>query len=141
MLLAAMRAMGWLALYFCAIIVPAMAFRLGHIPPARAFWIEFGVLIGFGLLLTLALQFAMTARFHWIGRPFGSDVILQMHRHVGILLLLFLFGHPLILLIAEPDFLEFLDPRVNALRTIFLGLASLAMIAIVVLSLWREKIG
>ncbi len=141
MLLVAMRGMGWLAFYLCAIIVPILAFRLGNIPPARTFWIEFGVLMGFGLLLTLALQFALTARFHWIGRPFGSDVILQLHRHIGILLLLFLLGHPLILFIAKPEFLEFLDPRVNALRTIFLAIASVTMVSLIVLSVWRKEIG
>lgn len=141
MLRAVIYAIAWLAFYGCAIILPILLFRLGNIPPARTFWIEFGVLLGFGLFLMLSVQFALTARFHWIGRPFGSDMILQMHRHVGILLVLFFFGHPLILLVAEPKFLEFLDPRVNALRTIFLCIATIAMALLIILSVWRKPVG
>jgi predicted ferric reductase len=141
MLRTAIQGTAWLAFYFCAILLPILLFRLGNIPPARTFGIEFGVLLGFGLLLTLAIQFALTARFHWIGKPFGSDMILQMHRHVGILLLIFWFGHPLLLLYSEPKFLEFLDPRVNALRTIFLIIATIAMVLLIVLSVWRKSVG
>ena len=131
----------WLALYVAAILGTILLFLAGDVPPSRSFGVEFGVLLGFGLLLTLALQFFLTARFHWIGRPFGTDTLLQLHRHAGILLLLFLLGHPLVLFVSDPEFVKFLDPRENALRTIFLVLASIAMTLLVVLSVWRKPFG
>jgi predicted ferric reductase len=138
---AALTAFAWLALYVGAILGMILVFLSGDVPPSRSFAVEFGVMLGFALLISLALQFLLTARFHGVGRPFGTDTLLQLHRHAGMLLLLLLLGHPLVLLISEPEYFVFLDPRENALRTIFLILASIAMTLLVVLSIWRKSFG
>lgn len=31
----------------------------------------------------LAVQFVLSARFHWVERPFGLDVVFQFHRRMG----------------------------------------------------------
>jgi predicted ferric reductase len=131
----------WLMLYVGVVVLPTMVFMMGDVPPSRGFWLEVGSLLGFALLLMIGLQFLLTGRFPGVGRPFGIDVILQFHRHVGILLLLFLAAHPLIPIIIDRSFLEFFDPRVNALRAIFLILATIAMVLLVVLSVWRTAFG
>jgi len=141
MLRAIISAATWFAIYIGAIILAILLFLTGDVPPVRSYWIEFGVYLGFALLLTLSLQFFLTSRFRGIGMPFGTDAVLQFHRHAGILLLLFLVGHPLILFIADPSYLTFLDPRENVPRAISLLLASIAMILLVVLSLWRKPFG
>jgi predicted ferric reductase len=135
------RAVAWLSLYVGAIVLPTMVFMAGDVPPTRGFWLELGALLGFALLLMIGLQFLLTGRFRGVGRPFGIDVIIQFHRHAGILLLLFLLAHPLIPIIIDPTFLEYFDPRVNAPRAIFLILATIAMLLLVVLSVWRTAFG
>jgi len=45
----------------------------------------------------LALQFVLTARLHWIERPFGLDMVLRFHRVASGLALVLLAGHPVLL--------------------------------------------
>jgi predicted ferric reductase len=135
-----LTAIFWLLLFAGLATLPIIPFKLGNVPAPRNFWIEFGVYIGFGLLMILSLQFFLTAKFAGIGKPFGTDTILQFHRHAGILVSLFLFGHIAVLFWTEPQYWEFLDPRVNALRAIFLTLATLMLILLIVLSVWRKRI-
>lgn len=131
----------WVSTYFGIVILATLLFLAGDIPPPRTFWIEFGVLLGFALILTMSLQFFLTSRFRGVGTPFGTDAVLQFHRYAGILLLVFLVGHPFILFFADSEYLKFLDPRENAPRAIALMLASIAMTLIVVLSVWRKTFG
>lgn len=131
----------WVSIYFGIVIFTTLLFLAGDVPPPRTFWIEFGVLLGFALILTIALQFFLTSRFRGIGAPFGTDAVLQFHRYAGIFLLLFLVGHPLILFFADTEYLRFFDPGENAPRAVALVLASIAMTFIVVLSLWRKQFG
>lgn len=131
----------WLLLYLLVVLAPIMLFMAGDVPAARSFWMEFSAVLGFALLLMLSLQFLLTGRFAPIGRPFGIDVVVQFHRHIGILLLLMLVAHPLIPMILDSKYLEFLDPRVNFLRAVFLILASIAMTLLIALSVWRTAFG
>lgn len=116
-------------------------FLIGPLPDPRGFWIEFGALLGIVVLVMLCLQFLLTGRYRGIGRPFGIDIIIQFHRHAGILLLVAFLAHPLILTVSGEDYIEYLDPRVNVLRTLFLAIALLSMALVVVLSLWRTAFG
>jgi predicted ferric reductase len=138
MLRATLTAIFWLLLFVGLATLPIIPFKLGTVPEPRAFWIEFGVFIGFALLMVLSLQFFLTARFAGIGKPFGTDTILQFHRHAGILVLVFLFGHIAVLFWKDPQYWKYLDPRVNALRAIFLSLVTVMMVLLVVLSVWRK---
>ncbi|HBJ35096.1 MAG TPA: hypothetical protein DDZ51_10150 [Planctomycetaceae bacterium] len=141
MLLAIINGAIWLSVYFGIVVFATLFFLTGDVPPPRTFWIEFGVLLGFALILTISLQFALTSRFRGVGAPFGTDAVLQFHRYAGILLLFFLVGHPFILFFADSEYLKFLDPRENAPRAITLVIATITMTLIVVLSLWRKSIG
>lgn len=116
-------------------------FLIGRLPEPRGFWIEFGALLGMVVLTMLCLQFFLTGRYRGVGRPFGIDIIVQFHRHAGILLLVAFLAHPLILIVTRQDYIEYLDVRVNVLRTIFLAIATLAMASLVVLSVWRTAFG
>jgi len=135
------KSVTWLLLYLLAVLTPIVLFMAGDVPPARGFWMEFSVFLGFALLLMISIQFLLTGRFARIGQPFGVDVILQFHRHIGILLLCLLVAHPLIPMLLDSKYLEFLDPRVNFLRAVFLILASVAMVLLIVLSVWRTAFG
>lgn len=131
----------WVAVYLIVATAPLMLVLLGTVPQARSYWVELGVamgIVGFSMML---LQFVNTARFRWVAPFFGSDAVLLFHRQMGIIAFLFIVAHPLILIVAEPRYLEFFDPRVNALRTLALVVAMIALTLVVALSLWRERLG
>lgn len=130
----------WLLLYAFLSLIPLIIARLGPQPEYRGFWMEFGVALGFIGLGMLAMQCLFTGRFAWIAPGFGMDNILQYHREVGIIAFVFVLAHPVINLLADTTLLEYLDPGVNAPRTISLIIATLALILIVVSSLWRASL-
>ena len=63
MLLYTARGAIWLILYLLFILAPLFALLGGSLPPARDFWTEFSVAIGYSGLAMMALQFGLTARF------------------------------------------------------------------------------
>lgn len=135
------QALGWLALYIVLSLLP-LAFSLaGETPEPRAFWIEFGVGLGFVGLAMMGMQFLLTGRFRNIASGIGLDNMLQFHRQAGLVAVCFILAHPIVLLLAEPEFIEFLDPRVYPDRSLVLSTAILALVAIVVTTLWRKTFG
>ncbi|MFA9480268.1 ferric reductase-like transmembrane domain-containing protein [Phycisphaerales bacterium AB-hyl4] len=131
----------WVGVYIALILAPLVVAGLGTLPPARGFWIEFGVGLGFVGLAMLGLQFVLTARFRQIAEPFGTDALLQFHRQAGIVSYWFILGHVIVLLLADFDNLTFFDPRVNAPRSVALVTVLILMTLLVVLTLKRERAG
>lgn len=131
----------WSAVYLLLALLPLVVAMLGHTPGGRGFWIEFGVGLGIVGFAMLALQFVTTGRFRWVGKYFGADAKIQFHRETGILALAFILAHPIVLLVAEPRYLEYLNPWSNAPRAVFLSGATIALVLLVVLSLWRLSFG
>jgi predicted ferric reductase len=131
------RGFSWLLLFTVLALVPLGLALVGPIPAARDFWIELGVALGFIALAIFGLQFLFSGRFHWIAPTFGMDNIVHFHRKMGIVAFLFVVAHPVILILADTDFLSYFDPRVNFLRAIALSYVSLAIIGITVTSIWR----
>ena len=125
--------------YVVVVLFPLFVVLVGG-RPERAFWVEFGVALGFIGLAMLGLQSVLTARFPRVSSSLGQDALLQFHRQTGLVAFGFVLAHPVILLLADSANWEFLDPRVNALRAIFLILVLFALPAIIVSSLWREQL-
>jgi predicted ferric reductase len=125
-------------IYTVAVLVPLFVILLGPESAQRGFWIEFGVALGFIGLAMLCLQSILTARFPRLSGVIGQDTMLQFHRQTGIVAFAFVLAHPVILLLANSGYWEFLDPRVNFLRAAFLIIALFALPALIVTSLWRE---
>ncbi|WP_432430699.1 ferredoxin reductase family protein [Salinilacustrithrix flava] len=128
------------ALYAIVVVVPLFVILLGPQSPERGFWIEFGVALGFIGLAMLSLQSVLTARYPKLSGVIGQDTMLQFHRQAGIVAFGFVLAHPVVLLLAEPDYWEFLDPRVNLLRAAFLILVVFALPILIVTSLWRDRL-
>ncbi len=131
----------WSVIYLLLALLPVGVAVLGDTPEGRGFWIEFGVGLGIVGFAMLALQFATTGRFRWVGRYFGADAKIQFHRETGILALAFILAHPVVLFLAEPRYAEYLNPWVNLPRAVFLAGATIALVLLVVLSLWRVSFG
>jgi predicted ferric reductase len=137
----AAEAVGWVGLYLALAALPLAVLLIRPVPPARGFWIEFAVGLGFVALAMLGLQFALTARFRRIAAPYGLDTLLHFHRQAGLVAFVLALAHPLILFAAEPAFLAFLDPRAGFVRAGALWALLGCLVLVTGLTLWRQPIG
>lgn len=128
------------AVYVVVTLTPLFVILLGPTPPERGFWVEFGVAIGFIGLAMLGLQSVLTARYPRVSSAIGQDTLLQFHRQAGLVAFGLVLAHPIVLISADSGNWEFLDVRVNLLRAAFLIFVLFALPAIIVTSLWRERL-
>lgn len=131
----------WLLLFTVLVAAPLVLALIGHQHENRGFWIEFGVGLGFVGLAMMGLQFVLTARYSKIGAPFGIDELLQFHGQAGYFAWGFIMAHFIILFLADSQFWEFLDPRVNLPRALALAGVIVAATALIATTYWREKLG
>src|ERR1700722_3892250 len=83
-LLYSVRGAVWIIVYLLFILAPLFALLAGSHPPARDFWTEFAVAIGYSGLAMMGLQFGLTARFRYVTEPWGEDVIYHFHRRISL---------------------------------------------------------
>jgi predicted ferric reductase len=114
---------------------------VGHPHPGRGFLVEFGVGLGFVGFVMLAFQFALTAKFRWLSRLVGLDVLLHFHRQMGFFSYGFILLHVGILISAQPEYAAYLDFRVDVPRALALWTVLLALTAILVTTIWRGDLG
>ena len=127
----------WLLIYVILALIPMILAVIGEIPEYRTFWIEFGVALGFIGLSLFALQFIFSGRIRKIAPKFGNDNLINFHRQIGITAFSLILAHPATLIIADPGFISYFDPRVNLLRALALSFVTIAIILITVTSIWR----
>lgn len=127
----------WLSIYLLLGLIPMIIAVVGELPEYRTFWIEFGVALGFIGLSLFALQFIFSGRIRRIAPKFGNDNLINFHRQIGITAFFLILAHPITLIIADPGFIEYFDPRVNIMRAIALSFVTIAIIFITVTSMWR----
>jgi predicted ferric reductase len=133
-----LRAILWICLYVSFAVAPVLIAYTGSIPESRSFWVELGVGLGFIGLAIMGLQFVLTGRFRSVAATLGLDAMLQFHRQIGLVGFFLILAHPIILFLADTQYLAFLDPRENVLRALALSAVIGALILIVVTTLWRE---
>jgi len=127
-------------LYVLLALVPLLIGLAPPTPAGRAFWLELSVALGFVGLGQLALQFALIARFRRVSEPFGIDLVMQYHRHIGIFALILVVAHPAVLVAWRPAYAAMLDPTGGDVGTRVGVLATATMVALVVASLWRRPL-
>lgn len=127
--------------YLLLCLLPLGVAMLGPRPIAQGFWIELGIAVGFIGLGMMGVQFGLTARFEGLSRRLGQDTLLRFHRRIGVLAAVFVFAHPVILIAAESGYASFFDPRVNFLRAVALAMVNAALVALILLSVMRAKLG
>ena len=127
--------------YLGVTLVPLGIILAGPMTPQRGFWIEFAIALGFIGLAMMGLQSILTARLNTVSAAFGQDTLLQFHRQAGIVAFVLILAHPFILLTSVPFFWTFLDPRVNLPRAAALNFVILALVVLIVASLWRQQLG
>jgi len=130
----------WVVLYLLFILAPLFAMLLGTMPPARSFWTEFSVALGYAGLAMMCLQFGLVARFRHVTAPWGEDVIYHFHRKISLVAVALVVAHPIILFVTRPELLELLNFVQAPWRARFAAISTYSLIALVVMALWRTKI-
>ncbi|HEX7705185.1 MAG TPA: ferric reductase-like transmembrane domain-containing protein [Thermoanaerobaculia bacterium] len=130
----------WVSIYLLIVLVPVFLMLVPPVPSGRGFWLEFSVALGFAGLTQIALQFLLIARFKSVTAPYGIDVILQYHRQIAMLAVAGLLAHPLIIVIDNPSRLKLLNPLGGNWASRFAWLSVAALLAIVVSSVFRERL-
>src|SRR5258705_10560672 len=136
----AVRGAVWVIFYLLFILAPLFALLTGAIPPARDFWTEFSVAIGYAGLAMMGLQFGLTARFRYVTQPWGEDVIYHFHRQISLIAVALVVAHPLILFAVRPELLALPDYNDVPWGAVFAFLSLFSLIALVVTALWRAKL-
>jgi predicted ferric reductase len=139
MTLYTLRGAVWIIVYLVFILAPLFTLLLGSHPPARDFWTEFAVAIGYSGLAMMGLQFGLTARFQFVTEPWGEDVIYHFHRQVSLVAVGLVVMHPLILLTVRPELREMPNFLGVPWGARFAFLSIFCVITLVVAALWRSK--
>lgn len=130
----------WIGLYLLVVLVPVFLMLVPPVPSGRSFWLEFSVALGFVGLTQLAVQFILIARFRRVTAPYGIDVILRYHRQIALVAVAVILLHPAIIVVENPSRLALLNPLGGNIAS-RLGLAAVAaLLATVVLSVFRERL-
>jgi predicted ferric reductase len=134
----AVRAVFWVIAYLGVVMAPLVFAAIGASEPDHGFWTNFSVALAFVGLAMMGLEFALVARFKPVAAPFGQDAVLQFHRQIGYVGLAFVLVH--VAISAKWESLTFVN-AVTAPALVWFGMAAaLALIAIVVTSVWRRRL-
>jgi predicted ferric reductase len=129
----------WAAVYVLLTVAP-LCLCLISLDPGRGFWVNLSVALGFVALALLGLQFALAARSAKTTTPFGIDVILQFHRQVTSIIVLFVLAHPIMLFIWDSRFLRLLDIWNAPWRAKFAVISVVALLVLTVTSVYRSRL-
>jgi predicted ferric reductase len=139
-LLCSLRGAVWILVYLLFILAPLFTLLAGSHPPARDFWTEFSVALGYSGLAMMGLQFGLTARFRYVTEPWGEDVIYHFHRQISLVAVGLVVVHPVILVVVQPELLA-LSNMLEAPLSAHLALLSIfSVITLVVTALWRAAL-
>ena len=130
----------WLSLYVLLSLTPLIVAYVYRDHPGRDFWTELSVALGFVALAMIGLQFAITARFRHVAAPYGIDIVLRFHRQISLLAVALVLAHPIILFATRPGALGLLNVTVAPWRARFALAATLALVVLVVISVWRRRL-
>jgi len=93
------RGIVWFGLYFLLVLTPlGVALLVDPIARPRGFCVELGAACGFIAFSLLVLECSLVSRLRAASAPFGTDVLMQVHRLMGLAALGFVVAHPLLLL-------------------------------------------
>lgn len=129
----------WFVLYLFVVSVPLVggALNLEH---GRGFWLNFSIALGFLSLSMLGAQFVIAARMQVVSGPIGMDAALAFHKAMAYPATVFALVHPTVLFVLDTKYLQLLNVFTSPLRAKFALLSCLALIALVLLSIFRRRL-
>jgi predicted ferric reductase len=130
----------WVIVYLLFILAPLFALLAGSWPPARGFWTEFSVALGYAGLAMMGLQFGLTARFRYVTDPWGEDVIYHFHRQISLIAVGLVVAHALIQFVVQPELFVPLSLFEAPWGARFAVLSIGSLILLVITALWRSKL-
>ena len=99
----------WIIAYIILVFSPILILLLGPTEANRPPLLDLSVSLGFIGLSIMALQFVNSARFKFLERPFGADIVYHFHRQIGIAAFFMVFSHPILLFILDQRYLRLLN--------------------------------
>jgi predicted ferric reductase len=130
----------YIFVYAFLVLLPILILLLGPAIPTRPTLLEISVSFGFIGLSMMSLQFISSARFKFLNRPFGTDIVYHFHRQMGIASFFFILAHPILLFILDIRYIRLLNVFQTELR-VLLGIgAILLLIGVVWMSEWRQQL-
>lgn len=133
------RGVAWIGLYLAVAAIPLVSAVLGHPGPGRGFLTEFAVALGFVGLSMMGMQFALVARFQTAAEPFGEDALVQFHREISYVALVFILAHPILLQVAGIDIVGLLVLVQAPWRARFAVGSTVLLLMLIATSIWRRR--
>lgn len=121
-------------------LAPLVLAFSGAGPVSGGFWWDFAMALGYAGVAMMGVQFVLTARFKRLAAPFGIDIIYYFHRYLALALVLLVLAHVAIATRVDPGAVGALDPRQAPWYMTAGRLALLALLAVMVSSLWRKPL-
>ena len=129
----------WITAYVAVAVSPLFV-ALIDLEPGRGFVVNFSVALGFVGLTMLGLQFALVARFRRVAAPVGIDRLLEFHKQIAYVAVGLVLLHPILLFLKSDRFLRLLDVPDAPWRARGAVASTLALLALVALSVWRRRL-
>src|SRR5262249_14130497 len=127
----------WIGIYLLITTAPIFVLLIGPGHPGRGFWREVSVALGFAGLAMIGIQLFLMGRFRAMTRPYGIDVVYHFHRGISLIAFVFIFLHPVILILSYPGTVMLLNPA-TAPWAMSAGLYSmLAFLVVIGTSIYR----
>jgi predicted ferric reductase len=133
------RAIFWFFVYGFLVFFPLFVAATNRPPGERSIIVEISVACGFIGLAMLGLEFALISHLRPVAMPFGMDALIQFHRELGTMALIFVLVHPILLFINGLP-LSTLNPFSGTAATRVGVIALICMLLIVGLSFGRKRL-
>lgn len=131
----------WIGIYAALALAPLLVALLADpVPERRPYAVELGVACGLVAFSLIALELALVARIRAASDPFGTDVLMQLHRLAAVIALGFLVAHPLLLWRAGIVRASMFDPVSGPSAWRSGALAFWGCVALAATSLWRRRL-
>jgi predicted ferric reductase len=133
---------GWIlaSIYFLVAISPLLVVAVLRMKGEMSLMHETGTSLAFAAYGVIALQPVLAARWKWIERPFGLDVVSRFHKYMGAIALGLLLAHPPLMAYGGAG-LELLY-SLNLPWYVLLGKALLLLLFVHVLfGIFRQRLG
>lgn len=135
-----LRTLLWSVAYLLVVIAPLLVAALN--PANRCdFWRDFSLALGFVALSMFALQFALVSRSRIVSEPIGVDCAVSVHRYMAYAAAAFALAHPIILFAMDDKYWPLLNILTSPLRAKFAVASVVALLALMVMSIFRRKLG
>ena len=132
------RGIAWLGIFIGVCVAPLLFALMGTDRPGQGFLTDFSVALGFVGLALMGIEFALVARVRAFAVPFGTDAVIDFHRQIGYVGLLFVAVH--VALSADWSQANPFTPSATPPRVWFGAIAAGALIVLVASSVWRRPL-